>query len=287
VLAIRRREFLRNVVANAAAVGLLSMSESTLTANPLGLPIGCQTYPVRKMIAQDFPGTIKVLADAGFQTIELCSPVGYADSGFAGLAKYKGAELRKLFDDINVKCFSSHFDVNELRKDLPGRIAWAKDVGLTQMIVPSLDGSRTPSVDEVKRIADEYNKIGEQVANAGMQQGLHNEEFEMTTVDGKRTYDILLDLLDPKLVKFQFQVSTISRGFDAAEYFTRYPGRFFSMHAQGWSEKTREITAIGQGTLDWKKIFTAAKTGGVQNYFVEMNLDLMKASVPYLRKLQV
>jgi hypothetical protein len=54
------------------------------------MPIGCQTYPVRKMIAKDFPGTIKQLAEAGFQTIELCSPVGYADSGFAGLAKYKG-----------------------------------------------------------------------------------------------------------------------------------------------------------------------------------------------------
>jgi sugar phosphate isomerase/epimerase len=45
--------------------------------------------------------------------------------------------------------------------------------------------------------------------------------------------------------------------------------------------------AVGQGTLDWKKIFTAAKTGGVKNYFVEMNLDLMKASVPYLRQLDV
>ena len=58
-----------------------------LRANPLGLPIGCQTWPVREMIAKDFPGTIKVLAAAGFQTVELCSPVGYADSGFAGLAK--------------------------------------------------------------------------------------------------------------------------------------------------------------------------------------------------------
>lgn len=284
---IRRREFLQRVTADAGVAGLFIMSESIARANPLGMPIGCQTYPVRKMIAQDFPGTIKVLVDSGFQTIELCSPVGYADSGFGGLAKYKGAELRKLFDDMNVKCFSSHFDINELRKDLPDRIAWAKDVGITQMIVPTLAGPRTPSMDDVKRIAEEYNKIAEQTAKAGIQQGLHNEDFELTTVDGKRTYDILLDLLDPKLVKFQFQVSTISRGYDAAEYFMKYPGRFFSMHVQGWSTKTNEIAAVGQDTLDWKKIFTAAKTGGLQNYFVEMNLDLMKASVPYLRELQV
>ncbi len=94
-------------------------------------------------------------------------------------------------------------------------------------------------------------------------------------------------LLDPKLVKFQFQVSTISQGYDAAEYFTKYPGRFISMHVQGWSTATKKITAVGQDSLDWKKIFAAAKTGGIKNYFVEMNLDMMKASVPYLRSLQV
>ena len=142
-------------------------------------------------------------------------------------------------------------------------------------------------MDDVKRAADEYNKIGERAAKAGIQQGLHNEDFEMTTVDGKRTYDMLFELLDPKLVKFQFQVSTISQGFDAAEYFTKYPGRFISMHVQGWNAKTKKIVPVGQGTLNWKKIFTAAKTGGIKNYFVEMNLDMMKASVPYLRKLQV
>jgi sugar phosphate isomerase/epimerase len=122
---------------------------------------------------------------------------------------------------------------------------------------------------------------------AGLQQGLHNEGFELSTVDGKRTYDVLFELLDPKLVKFQFQVSTISQGFDAAEYFTKYPGRFISMHAQGWSATEKKIVPIGQGTLDWKRIFTAAKTGGIKNYFVEMNLDYMRESVPYLKKLQV
>jgi sugar phosphate isomerase/epimerase len=239
------------------------------------------------MIGRDFPGTIKQLSGAGFQTIELCSPVGYADSGFGGLAKYKGPELRRILGDAGVRCESSHFDIGELRKDLAGRIAWAQDVGLTQMMVPSLDGPKKPTMDDVKRAADEYNKIGEQSAKAGIQQGLHNENFEESTVDGKRTYDVLLDLLDPKLVKFQFQVSTIAHGFDAAEYFNKYPGRFISMHVQGWSANTRKIVPVGQDTLDWKKIFTAAKTGGIKNYFVEMDLAMMRASVPDLRSLQV
>ena len=258
-----------------------------LRADPLGMPIGCQTYPVRNMIAKDFPGTIKVLADAGFQTVELCSPLGYADSGFGGLAKYKGAELRRILGDAGVKCESSHFDIGELRKDMAGRIAWAKDLGLTQMMVPSLDGPRSPTMDDVKRAAEEYNKMGEQSAKAGIRQGLHNEGFELTTVDGKRTYDLLIELLDPRFVNFQFQVSTISKGYDAAEYFMKYPGRFISMHVQDWSAATKKTMAVGQGTLDWMKIFTAAKTGGLKNYFVEMNLDLMKVSVPYLRQLKV
>jgi len=285
--AISRREFLKNAATHAAAASFLATSALELRANPLGMPIGCQTWPVREMIAKDFPDTIKELAEAGFQTIELCSPVGYAEFGFAGLAKYTGAELRKILSDAGVTCLSSHFGIKELRENQEGRIAWAKEVGLTQMIVPSLEGPAKPTMDDVKRAADEYNKMGERSAKAGIQQGLHNEDFELSMVDGKRTYDSLLDLLDPKLVKFQFQVSTISRGYDAAEYFTKYPGRFFSMHVQGWSAQTKKVMPVGQDTLDWKKIFTAAKTGGVKNYFVEMNLDMMKASVPYLHDLQV
>jgi sugar phosphate isomerase/epimerase len=281
--ALSRRDFL----GHSAAAALLSSCALELRANPLGLPIGCQTWPVQKLIAQDFPGTLKQLSDAGFQTIELCSPVGYAQFGFGGLAKYKGTELRRILGDHGIKCESSHFGMKELRDNLAGRIAWANDAGLTQMLVPTLDGPKNPSMDDVKRAAAEYNKMGEQAAKANIVQGLHDEGFEISKVDGKRVYDMLFELLDPKYVKFQFQVSEIQHGLDAAEYFTKYPGRFISMHVQGWSSKTKKITAVGQDSLDWKKIFSTAKIGGIKNYFVEMDLDLMKASVPYLRSLQV
>jgi sugar phosphate isomerase/epimerase len=284
---ISRREFCKIAATQTAAAAALLSTGMKLRANPLGMPIGCQTWPVKEMIAKDFPGTLKQLSDAGFQSIELCSPVGYAEFGFGGLAKYKGPELRRILGDAGVTCISSHFGIEELRKNQDDRIAWAKDVGLTQMLVPSLDAGDHPTMDDVKRAADEYNKMGEKAAQAGIQQGLHNEGFEESTIDGKRTYDVLFGLLDPKFIKFQFQVSTISKGFDAAEYFTKYPGRFVSMHVQGWDAGTKKVVAVGQDTLDWKKIFTAAKTGGIKNYFVEMKFDLMKASVPYLRNLQV
>jgi len=282
-MSLSRREF----VTTGIGVGLVSAGAVRLKATPLGLPIGCQTWPVRKMISQDFPGTLRQLKAAGFDAIEMCSPAGYADSGFGGLVKMKGSEVRQIIHDAGLDCVSSHFGMKELRDNQAARIEWAKEVGMTQMLVASLDGPTHPKMDDVKRAADEYNKFGEQAAKAGIQQALHDENFEVSKVDGKRVYDVLFELLDPKLVKFQFQISEVRHGLDAAEYFNKYPGRFISMHVQGWSFETKKETAVGQDSLDWKKIFAAAKTGGIQNYFVEMDLPLMKASVPYLRKLDV
>ena len=115
----------------------------------------------------------------------------------AGLAKYSGPELRKILGDAGVTCVEFSLHHQRTRENLAARIAWAKDVGLTQMLVPTLGGPAKPTMDDVKHAADEYNKMGEQAAKAGIQQGLHNEDFELSTVDGKRTYDLLFDLLIP------------------------------------------------------------------------------------------
>src|SRR3954454_12926207 len=170
---VSRREFVAGASAVAGAM-MLSVGH-ILHANPLGLPIGCQTWPVRSMIAKDFPGTLKQLSAAGFQSIEMCSPVGYADSGFGGLQKYSGSELRKIIQDAGLSCVSSHFSPGELKKDQAGRIAWAKEMGITQMLVASLGGPKNPTMDDVKRAAEEYNRIGQRAAEAGIVQGLHNE----------------------------------------------------------------------------------------------------------------
>ena len=163
-------------------------------------------------------------------------------------------------------------------------------------------------MDQVKKAADEYNKIAARAAKAGMQQGLHNEGFELAMVDGKRVYDMLFDLLDPKLVKFQFQMSTITAGLVGSEYFLKYPGRFNSMHVQdvdmnapvpappptdavsagrGGRGGRRPQVAVGKGTIDWVKTFAAAKKCGVKNYFVEQSWELTQQSVAYLKTLKV
>ncbi|PYQ84810.1 MAG: xylose isomerase [Acidobacteria bacterium] len=266
-----------------------------LRANPLGLPIGSQTWPHRQMIKDgNFAGLAKALADIGVESVEMCSPIGYND--FAMLSD--GKQVRRILADHGLTCVSSHFSMKELREKQSASIAWAKDVGITQMITASLGAGNAPTMDDVKRAADEYNAIAAVAAGAGMQQGLHNEGFEVSMVDGRRTYDVLMGLLDPRLVKFQFQMSTISQGFVAHEYFTKYPGRFYSMHiqdidlnaplpagARGQGRGTQ--VAVGKGSIDWVKTFTAAKTGGVRNYFVEQMMELTKESVAALKAMKV
>ena len=222
---------MRRAAACSGAAGFLAANAAELRANPLGLPIGSQVCPLRSML-KDFPAFVKKMAEIGVTRLELCSPIGYG-ADFASLAD--GNEVRKILADHGMKAESSHFTMGELRKSQEKSIAWAKDVGITQMITATLgegNGGNSPTLDQVKKAADEYNKIAAVAAKAGMQQGLHNEGFELSMVDGKRTYDLLFDLLDPKLVKFQFQMSTITAGFVAAEYFLKYPGRFNSMHLQ-------------------------------------------------------
>jgi sugar phosphate isomerase/epimerase len=293
---ISRRKFIKKAVISSGAAGFLAASASNLSATPLGLPIGSQVWPTRSMI-KDFPVYVKMMADIGVTRLELCSPIGYG-AEFSSLAN--GKEVARILADHGLKSESSHFSMGELRKTQQKSIDWAKEVGIIQIVTATLGGGNNPTFDQVKKAADEYNKIAAVSAAAGLQQGLHNEGFELSMVEGKRTYDLLLDLLDPKLVKFQFQMSTITAGFVAEEYFTKHPGRFYSMHLQDISMKApapaaeaasprqrSPQVAMGKGSIDWVKTFTAAKIGGVKNYFVEQNWELTRQSVAYLKTLNV
>ena len=265
-------------------IALVSTGALALRANPLGLPIGSQTYPHRQRIRNgDFAGVCQDLAALGVGIVELCSP-GYSE--FSSLTD--GKQTRKIIEDHGLKCPSSHFTMGDLRNKQQERIGWAQDIGMTQMGTASLGGQMQNGVttmDAVKRAADEYNKIGEVAAKAGIQQFLHDENFEMSRVDGRLTYEVLLELLDPKLVKMQFQMSAMKAVGDPVMYFTKYPGRFLSMHLQGVAGES--IVAVGKDGLDWAKIFTAARTGGLKNYFVELSWDLTVESVAYLKTLVV
>lgn len=258
------------------------IAAAALHADPLGLPLGCQTYPVRDAIAKDFDGTLRELASIGYRGIEMCSPPGYAKSGFGSLAAVKPAELRKRIRDAGLVCDSCHFQMRELRDDTAATIAYAKQLGLKQMVLASF-GLRNARLADWARAAQDLNRAAEAIRKAGMQAAFHNHNVEFTQLEGVRIYDKLLAELDPKLVKLQFQVWVISDGVDPVAELEKHPGRFSSLHLQDYSPATKSMVAIGKGSVDWKGVFAAARRSGVKNYYVEMDLNLMRDSVPFLR----
>jgi sugar phosphate isomerase/epimerase len=276
-----------------AAVSALLTGTRYLSANPLGLPIGCQTYPVRKSISTDFAGTMKSLRAAGFTQIELCSPYGYED--FSSLKQYKPQELRRMLNDWELGCISALGADRALSKD-------GREHRLCEGVRHDADGHRrwgrstkgTETVDDVKRYVEPFNALSEKAHAAGIVASLHNEGFVSRYIAGKPVYDMMIAELNPATTKLQFQVSTMQEGYNPVTYFHKYPGRFLSMHCQDWvkdpSTKSgfRQV-ALGKGVVDWKAVFRAARVGGVKNYFVELEEDpaLMPQSVPYLKSLNV
>jgi sugar phosphate isomerase/epimerase len=269
------------------AAGCLAHRAGKLkAATPLGLPIGCQTWPVRQNIGKDFDGTLRQLASQGYQAIEMCSPPSYEKAGFGPLVGMPAKEMREKIRAAGLNCESCHYGFPELKEHLDERMAYAKELGLKQMIVSTFWLPKDAQMKDWMRAVDETNRLGERAKKAGIQLGFNNNDFEFQKLDGELIYDKLMGEFDPDLVKMQFQVAVVRLGYQGADYFQKYPGRFLSIHLQDWSPAEKKEVALGRGVVDWKKLFAAAKTAGVKNYFVELEPDDLKASVPFLRQLE-
>ena len=280
---------------NTAAAGLLPLAVRKLRAGPLGLPIGSQTYPHRQRIKDgDFAGLCRDLAGLGVGNIELCSP-GYGE--FAGLTDAK--QTRKIVEDHGLKCPSAHFDLRELRTRQQQSIAWAHDIGMTQMGTASLNGhveNGATTMDVVKRAADEYNKIAEVAAEGG--HAAVPARREVRDVQGRWPPGLRGSAGNARSETGKDAVPDVgdAGGRRSRHVLHKYPGRFLSMHLQGVAQDLHPAqerraavlagVAVGKDSLDWAKIFAAAKTGGVKNYFVEQNWELTVQSVAYLKTLK-
>ena len=284
---VSRREFLGRSAMSVAAAGCLSGGALQLGADPLGIPVGCQVFPVRVQLVKDMDGTLKELYAAGYRVIEFCSPPGFVTMDMAPLVGVKASEIRKKVEAAGLRTVSCHYQFKELKENVDERIAFAKELGLEQMVVATYGVPKDGTLDDWRRAAEETNKLGEKTRKAGMQLGFHNHGFEFQKIGGVLIFDELMKRWDRKLVKSQFQVSVVSLGFDPAAILKKYPGRFLSLHLQDWSATTKRGAPVGQGSIDWKQVFTAAKKGGIKYYFVEMDMAALKASAPYLHALKV
>ena len=290
-----RRNFLKTSGAAVASTALFSAIPLGLQScgssakglasaqGPLLDSFGFQVWTIRKDIISDFAGTLKKMADMGYSEVEMCSPLGYSLAGFKPLNEMSGTEMKKIIEDAGLICSSSHFTGPELRDSLDNRIEWASQIGMKQMAqsMPSIN-LRNATMDDWRKAAQELNVIGEKTKEAGIQMVYHNHQFEFVEIDGQLIYPVLMEELDPELVKMQFQVAVIEQGFKAQDYFRKYPGRFISAHLADYSTELEKQVPIGQGIVDWEDLFKATKEAGVKNYFVEMDPATFEPSAKYL-----
>lgn len=287
---MKRRQFLSKGTTAMAGMGIMTAMPTTLFGSAnyemVTMPIGFQSYVLREEIGKDLQGTLQEMKGLGYAYVEMCSPSGYKGP-FEPLAKYSGKELKKMITDTGMSCNSSHFTFDELKNNLDDRIDWANQMGLEHMVLAyGLNGA---TLDEIKENCAALNAIGEKVKAGGMVTGFHNHsiEFEHKFHD-KLVYDIILEELNPDLVKMQYQTQPITMGIQGSTYFNKYPGRFISAHLQDYSktDNTKEI-ALGQGIADWPDFFAAAEKGGLDVVYVEMesNPGTLKESVGYLKSL--
>ena len=286
---INRRTFIRKGTVGLGSVFALTHVPGMLLAKglskPYDFPIGFQSFPIRDMLAKDFAGALKTMAGFGYKLVEMCSPGGYAQIGFGFLTKMKTSDIKSIIVDSGLTCPSCHFGKSEFTpENLDKSIEFAHDLGLSQMICSTFWLPKTATLNDYYSDADKLNLAAEKIKSAGMQTGFHNHEMEFAMLEGQLIYDALMSRFDPDLVKMQFQTEVINLGYKASTYFNKYPGRFISSHLSDWTADKKEA-AVGQGIIDWKEFFAAAKTGGVKNFFVEMNFDKFQDSVRYIKGL--
>ena len=268
--------------AGAMAAGSALILPRWAGAHRTPMHIGFQTWVVREQLAEDFTGGLANMAALGYESMELCSPVGYGKYGFGYLAEYSAADLKSMITDSGLSCTSSHYTIAELREDLASGMTFAQEMGYTQMVLahPGLGSDAT--LDDYKRVCDEMNGWGQVVAEEGLHFVYHNHNFEFEQLEGELIYDVLLAHLDPEVVKMQFQVWVVVDGYKAADIFRAHPGRFISAHLSDWGGEESGQVPIGDGVIDWNDFFEAGKVGGLENIYVEMGPDTLPKSAQFL-----
>jgi len=312
---MNRRKFIGSSVAAAAltaarpswAADSIHHVDSPAVAHSIDR-IGIQLYTVRAAMKTDFEGTIAKVAATGYKEVE-----------FAGLFDPKGGyfgrspkDVRAILDQNGLAAPSAHAGYDVVEKRWPEALEAANIVGHRYIICPWIDEKQRARPGGWKRAVDLFNKAGEASKKAGIQFGYHNHSFEFDpalSLDGKLPYDFFLAELNPEFVTMELDLCWISvAGKDPVAYFEKYPGRFPLVHVKDWIKDATTPSAyqgamgqsvkfggrmadVGQGSVDWKRIFAHSEQAGIKHYFVENDdpqsvFDDIKISYDYLHSLQ-
>jgi sugar phosphate isomerase/epimerase len=295
---MNRRTFIgSSIAATLATVAKPSWATATHSIDRVGL----QLYTVRDVMKTDFEGTIAKVAATGYKEVE-----------FAGYFDHSPKDVRAILDKNGLAAPSCHVGYDVVEKKWPETIEAARIVGHSYIVCPWIDEKQRAEPSGWKRAAELFNKAGEASKKAGIQFGYHNHSFEFQPAEslgGKLPYDLLLAETDPKLVAMELDLCWISvAGKDPLAYFDKYPGRFPLVHVKDWIKDPNATDAykgatgsavkiggrladVGQGSIDWKRIFAHSEEAGIKHYFVENDepksaFDDIKICYDYLHNLQ-
>jgi sugar phosphate isomerase/epimerase len=201
-------------------------------------------------------------------TLAQVADVGYGEVEFAGYFGHTPAEVRAWLDAVGLTAPAAHvpFDVVDGWGDW---IEIAQVLGHHYLVIPWIPQDRRESLDDYRRVAQEFNELGAAAHDAGLQLAYHNHAFEFTTLEGRTPFDVLLEETDPDLVQIELDLFwTVEGGGDPLDYFVRYPGRFPLVHVKDRTA-AGEMVDVGQGIIDFPAIFASSKEAGIKHYFVE------------------
>jgi sugar phosphate isomerase/epimerase len=224
--------------------------------------IGLQLYTVRDLTAQDMLGTLERLAAIGYRAVE-----------FAGYGNASVGDIRATLDQHGMTAVGAHVALDNFESRFDQTIDDLQTLGCRYAIVPWVAEDRRGSLVEAQRLADQLNRLGEQVRAAGLQFAYHNHAFEFDPIDGSSLWDVLLRETDPGLVALELDVFWAEyAGFDPVEMIGRLTGRVPLLHAKDISRDDPKADApIGDGTLPWPRMLEAAEAAGVEWLIVEQD----------------
>jgi len=265
-----RRTFIKQTGLAFAATSL--MPNIFFGSTKSQVPLGLQLYSLRETIAADVKGTLEKIAEIGFKEVET---YGYSPKNqFWGLSV---KEFKNILDSNGLNTPSGHYGLDDYLKEGGGKSDFAYAVEVAQKLdqkfitIPSISGSLRTSLDDYKRIAEKLNKAGELCKEAGLKLAYHNHAFEFDDYDGQNGYEIFLDKTEKDLVAFEMDIYWVVRsGKDPIALFEKYPGRFPLWHVKDMSKLNHELnTEIGNGTINFKEIFSKVKQAGGKHFIVE------------------
>ncbi len=272
-----RRNFLK--VSAAGTLGILAVSPiacmSGAATDRKNFGVGIQLYTIRDAMAADVVGTLQKVSDMGYKNLELAS---YANGKFYG---YEPTEFRKIVNDMGMDIISSHTSVEAEGITSESAKKMAADhaiLGVKYCVQPWIE-EVDRNIESYKRMIGDWNEVGKIMKSTGIQFAYHNHNFEFTNINGiVPYYDIFMPEMDADLITMELDMYWATKaGQNPVEMFEKYPGRFQLFHFKDMAEKSApfyevikdDITSVGAGLINFKKIYEAREIAGMKYLFVE------------------